>query len=59
MKALRRSVALDLGSALVSTMAQPAAEKMLADEEGCPLLVLFNLMASPIFLDASAGSQHQ
>jgi hypothetical protein len=30
-------------------MAQSVAETILADEEGPPLLVLLNLMASPIF----------
>ena len=30
-------------------MAESAAQKLLADDEGCPLLVLLNLMASPIF----------
>ena len=46
--ALHKSVAPDLRSALLSTMAASAAEKMLADDEGGPLLVQFTLMASPI-----------
>ena len=40
----------------VPTMAQSAAEKILADEEGSPLLVLLDLMASPILGVVSSKS---